>query len=1102
MSRVYWEEEEAEAEEVDRGSGQRRHSGSVPAWAAKIRDRNLGYSSLNNRGTARASTIEQSATRPRNKLGRKRRKLSSRRRHYNKASSRSRMQSGSRERGVAKSLSKLALESSDNMSKYKNKGLKARSRKVLAKMVLNYDNRCEIESPGDECSRPSTTPVVLFSGGRKEDLAPFHIDKRMVNTNLWVGLGRRAKVFTCDCCFATFETQYKLLKHRERTHERIQPTHTDTNSGHGQGHGQVERYPEKRKHGVFMWNTDIVPQSGLRSGDPEAFVAAVILEEEKASREKGKTKTRSATGSAPRPLSRHTKGKKLSQLSQCSLIAEARLVSSIRARETVLENLASTAKSMKMANHRLQKHAAASKFASGGSDSEDDANVEKIEDIDLKDVGDLISHLLALRRATCHVLLALDAWRGCKHEEEQATHNSEAFESSSPGKEGEGSLSFRSSGGASGGYIWHGRIYCEDMMRGDLLGDSGCLGGGVLPVAINEWMRGELSAITGPRNPLLLRKEMPHEEKSLDNIMSEHTPSERFCPHILSKEDYGGQGSRQVSAHPFIGCGHRSRPQRHTDGSHSQFRAAVVSKENDSIALRDWTWPTDNEDTIPFRMKTRAVMLLGRLLGKTKLKERETDALWMGLNVSETKSNGNIVRGLPNIRQTKKNSEDHNHNGSAASLSSKAVKKEASTQDSSSLEPEPQMNLEQLMARLLDPCADATSSKPLSSISNCLPFRDCGTKCVNVIPQTLTLENLEKAFHILRYENAREYIRQSSIKFKETMTLSSSMAPRLAHEVIENALERASLTVFRHREEKWLQQSAAAVRIQRCWRAAMRGQRREKAARILMSWLRFRLYRGIVAKGWICWQLFVERLRSEEESKWLGLQAKKGWLAAQIQSEAAVVVQRLWRRWLRRVQARDLSQAIAFKRERKMETRRRTAALGMQRIYRGYLGRKRSSHKRDLRLKAALQVDANNEEAAAASWLSPTIPSGQKCPGLSLRRINSSSGKEQNSLHWPGSPHEFWEMRWNAAIQIQRWLRCTGLPLLRKSRERLMNSSAVLVQSVFRGQASRLVVQRVVAAIRLQKLFRGWLVRLNVEEKRNARMNMLLLEGSLIEESA
>ena len=161
-------------------------------------------------------------------------------------------------------------------------------------------------------------------------------------------------------------------------------------------------------------------------------------------------------------MSRHSRTKLLSEHARASLMAEAHVVASIRIREAVLVKLRETALGMKKANHRVGRTAAAdSEYSSGDDDGGDDDD----GDIDLRDVGSLISHLLALRRATCQFLLALSSWRTCKCAEEHARRQQEAeeegwvdslrveegFQSKAKGHSAEFTSTF-ASGGAPGGY--------------------------------------------------------------------------------------------------------------------------------------------------------------------------------------------------------------------------------------------------------------------------------------------------------------------------------------------------------------------------------------------------------------------------------------------------------------------------------------------------------------------------------------------------------------------------------------------------------------------------------------------------------------------------
>ena len=61
-----------------------------------------------------------------------------------------------------------------------------------------------------------------------------------------------------------------------------------------------------------------------------------------------------------------------------------------------------------------------------------------------------------------------------------------------------------------------------------LLGNAGCLGGGVLPKIIEQWMREELGPVVGPRNPLMLKREMPLENTEEKLTRMTHAEMEGF----------------------------------------------------------------------------------------------------------------------------------------------------------------------------------------------------------------------------------------------------------------------------------------------------------------------------------------------------------------------------------------------------------------------------------------------------------------------------------------------------------------------------------------------------------------------------------------------
>jgi hypothetical protein len=609
-------------------------------------------------------------------------------------------------------------------------------------------------------------PQLSFRGGRRGDLAPFHVDNRRGGLSAaaaWANAStasvsrasaaRRGKSFACDCCAQSFPTHYALLKHRERAHERLHAP-IDTVA--------AAAAPGRHHHHN---NTDNNNNNNNNRRDRG-----------------GGTTGNAAPASTPpprRPMSRHIRRKLLSKHAQSSLMAEARVVASIRMRETVLETLRETARGMKKANHRVATTAIGAESDSDGGDDGGGG-----DNIDLCDVGRLISRLLALRRATCQFLLALDTWRMRKRAEEQARQHQEDEEEAwdesleeagkkikkikmkkkkkKAAKKARTLSSFTSGGGAPGGYVWRGTVYCEQIMRGGGL-LAGCLGGGVLPKIIEQWMREELGAVVGPRNPLLLKKEMPREEKEEAWAEVTHAQMEGFM---------GVRRRRQRRRHMNSGASDDAAEAANEKSNTKALADPMALGGGDrgaaepptvSIVSRDWIWPQDDEDAISFRMKTRAVMLLGRLLGKTKLREQETDALWLRIGV-----------------EAKKNEDDDAESGGEAATrdpakttSTRAPLPPSAPTSAPFAKPDRDddaPSLERLMARLLDPCSDAAaSSSSTAAASAAASF-------------ILTADNIERAFHVLRHENMREHLRRRDSKRRATSRHAAVMAPAFVAE--------------------------------------------------------------------------------------------------------------------------------------------------------------------------------------------------------------------------------------------------------------------------------------------------------------------------------
>ena len=393
---------------------------------------------------------------------------------------------------------------------------------------------------------------------------------------------------------------------------------------------------------------------------------------------------------------------------------------------------------------------------------------------------------------------------------------------------------------------------CEDHRR-PVVGRQRTFCGGALPKIIEHWLREELGPVVGPRNPLLLKREMPRvpqEDGKTGDLRSEHT-------HIDLEPFLGKSRVRQS----------RFASDREPECGQDEFRAFSTPAPFNgggsglgacSIVSRDWTWPEDDEDSIPFRMKTRAVMLLGRLLGKTKLRERETDALWLSLEGASEVSNNKKA----NVE--KKPEYDH----------------EAERGD-------PPMKLERLVARLLDPCSDAVARDHAHGRRNAI------TDAVGGF--SLTHGRLERAFHALQHENMREHFHQCVLKRRETIRCAALMAPALVNSFLRDGVLNVATGISEVRTRHIASRIAACTTIQTSWRKAKTAQRIRTASQKLYSLVRFRLCRGLMARGWISWQLYVEHLQQEEEGKWLGLQARRGWLESQMQAEAALAVQRVWR---------------------------------------------------------------------------------------------------------------------------------------------------------------------------------------------------------------
>ena len=325
--------------------------------------------------------------------------------------------------------------------------------------------------------------------------------------------------YACDVCIQRFHLRYDLLRHREYAHERLQ--------------------------------RPISPQLPRKS-----HVLAAALQQQES-------------------------------LMQQRLVAEARVVTSIRERESVLTALWEQTK----------------KLPRNSDEQENPATTR----IDLQEVSTFVTRLSELREATVKFLCAFDAWqlfRQCNATEEEEEHiqkkndrfeedrenddrNNRNDQGGESGKSTKSTKSIDSTGGEGdtnsesvkyAPYVWRGKDYLAKIDHDTAKVVSS------LTIRLQKWLS-ELLPIRD--NPLLLCGGMP-------------APNIAVVPITFQQDEVERKQDEQ-----------------------DEYDLCKAT----SAITRSWAFPKDNDDMTSFTTKTKVVMLLGRLLARTELSIRETDKL-------------------------------------------------------------------------------------------------------------------------------------------------------------------------------------------------------------------------------------------------------------------------------------------------------------------------------------------------------------------------------------------------------------------------------------------------------------------------------------------
>ena len=626
--------------------------------------------------------------------------------------------------------------------------------------------------------------------------------------------------------------------------------------------------------------------------------------------------------------------------------------------------------------------------------------------IDLQQVTALVLRLIELRHATIKFACALGQWRQVSTMEAETTENNDHDDHDNNHDD-------RNDGAPSANvppyvpFVWRGRDYVAktDHDTSSALSE--------IPETVASWLS-ELLPLDD--NPLLLNSGMP--------------PRETAITAKMWKE---------------LSCDLNS--------------SSSSSSSSSSAMTRDWSFPSDSDQTTSFTTKTKVVMMLGRLLAKTKLAIHETDKQ---LLTSSSSSSSSSIKGEEDKENTTRR---------------RSTKESLSKEESTRLESEnlPPNHIERVVARLLEGGLFVAEGKI---------GKDLRLSCF--------------VFGKERYERW-QWEREIERRRVETEM----------HELVSNIVLSATTCSERKLNERkkkvleWTEKEKkmSACIIQSEWRRRCLVMKQIRGARTLYSMWVSKVGRKLMSHAFLSMMYHCEEERKREERRIHELSQKRELLRQRLSFNAATLVQawyrgvsgrtrarRRKRRWINKISAKKIQRVWCERRDlrRRRAQWREKACTTLQSWCRGLRDRIAVDRQRNSRMSFLWDQEKkkmmNNDED---QW--------SRMIGRRRRR------KEENGEN---SPVELWSLRRQQGLLIQRWAQSRGLAGARAWRRWKRWKASLNLERSWRGwlgrregERRREMRRKNETVIEMQRVARGWLACKCVQEKRDERR--LLLEAMI-----
>ena len=713
-----------------------------------------------------------------------------------------------------------------------------------------------------------------------------HMIDRTTSAPLPLQFQQNTRQFTCDACARRFHLRYDLLRHREREHERIKrPTS-----------------PVYQRSAAWKENN--------------------------------------------RPPHLHQQQEVLSQ--QHHLIAEARIVTAIRERETALV--------------AIRKHA---------------TQLSSQDEVDLKHVGTLITLLSETRQATVNFVCAWQAWRDCKQQMENVPETTDSTDSTYSPR-------------VYTPYIWRGQDYIaktdHDTYR--------CLS--KVSSNVFKWLS-ELLPLDD--NPLFLTYGMPLCTKELD---------------VSLNTDHGNQSD------PLLD----------------------VTTLTNSAMTRDWAFPKDNDVATKFKMKTKVVMMMGRLLARTKLSMQATDQL---LSIDNQQNTNSAVETI--------------ENPTSFNQSTAPPPTAPPPPPPTPTPPTPPNHIEHVVAKWLEE---------------------------GLLVNDAHHNNIRQAYQVLSRERRARFVQEQHRADVQRIEMISELSNTLSSSTIFLAVKSIQENARRRKAHQQHRRIASAMLLQKQWRLHCSRTKQLRGARSIGALVVSKIYLKLLSKAWLTLLMYCDAERVLDKQRRSQLIAKQQRLTQALMHQATTRIQSLFRgergrqrhAYLAKCLLRTKS-AMCMQREWRRNRRawqtyhstRCHAAVTMQSHWHAFCGRRRTSV-----LRATRWVQLSQSSFCTEQMNRRTFP-----------RVTPAN-----------SPTELWKRRRHMAARLQRWALHYGLPGARKWKEHRITYAAMLLQNRWRRyqavqtrkalQRGRLEFEK---SVLLQSMGRSWLAKRTVNAARDRRNRWL-----------